>query len=205
MASKIVVREVSLAINNNAPHEILAGDNFLVIGVTYTSVSNQHLTAVTVDGLDAVLVAQASGSVNGAKAQLWRYNQPTVGAAIVIGGSGPVSDLSWFVAKCNLAYTPSPVRASGGHGENTDQISETVASEVTDKVFYCARRNGGAPVFYDVTTQTAEQRDSRLAYEDGSSPSSQASFGAAPDTIHVIVAASIRGPTRAGGPQGWFG
>ena len=207
MASPPGGREVELAVDNNKSYEILAGDNFLVIGVTYESSSNQHLTAVTVDGLDATLVAQATGSVNGVKAQLWRYNQPTVGAAIVIGGTGSVSSLSWFVAKCNLAYIPSPVRDSGGHGENTDSIAEDVSSEVTDMAFSCARRDGGNPAYTAVgdLVQTAEQRDSRLAYRTGASPTQGFSFGEAPDATHVIVAASIRGPTRAGGPQGWFG
>jgi hypothetical protein len=205
MASQIVVREVELEVDNNKSFEILSGDNFLVIGVTHDANGGATLSAVTVDGLDAEFIVQDQ-IANTCGAELWHFHNPTVGAAIIIGATGAVGNLAFFVAKCNLAHQVSTVRDSQGEADvSIDFLAVTVNSDPRDKVFYVGKRDGGSPAWQDGIIQTAEQRDSRMAYEDGSSPTASAGYGVAPDAKICAVGASIRGPSRAGGPQGWFG
>jgi hypothetical protein len=202
MAQAITVRERTIqaaTLGGTETFEILAGDNFLVIGVSYTGAGTPDVDSILVDGVAAThdVTTKISSSVN---VEMWHIHNPHVGAAIVIsaGGTG-AGNLAMCVWKCNLANVASTVRDTGlASGTPNDDITVTIDSDPLDHVFYIGRRDGGAPTWKSVTTSTSKVRDTVGADEAGSSPTASGTFGVTGSDENVVAVGMSVKRGRAG-------
>jgi hypothetical protein len=203
VAQAITVRERTIQVatlGGTETFEILAGDNFLVIGISYTGSGTPDVDSILVDGVAATQVV-SSKIQDFVNVELWYIHNPHTGAAIVIsaGGTG-ATNLAMCVWKCNLSHVTDTVRDTDTVADGSAEgITVTVDSHPLDMVFYLGRRDGGSPFWAVVDNQTAEVRDTRGADEVGTAPTANGQWGEVSDGKLVAVGMSVkRGRTGSG-------